>query len=278
MKSLRHILLLATAAAGASLFTSCDNIDENDRFIPVERPKVERVVLIQEFTGMRCANCPNAAAAIHDLQSVYPDNIIAVGWHPEDTPYTRPMGGVDLTCPTATTYFNYYSPASFPNALINGGTALDDNYAQWSTKAIAMMATPAPLTIDATSDYDETTRELKVDYNLKFNQMYTSECSVLVWIMENGIVGPQVSGSQTIRDYTHNHVLRAALNGDWGQTLGSYFETEQTVSGTASIKLEEKWKAENCQIVVFVYQNSSKNVEQAFLLDVIPTQNEEEHK
>lgn len=274
MKAIKHILFLANIAVGATLLTACDDISENNRYIPVERPTVERVVLIQEFTGMRCSNCPNAAAAIHDLQNVYPDNIIAVGWHPEDTPYTRPMGGVDLTCPTATTYFNYYAPTAFPNALINGGMALDDNYAQWSTKAIAMLASPSPVIINATSDYNENTRELKVDYSVKFNQMYTTDCSVLVWIMENGIIGPQVSGSETIRDYTHNHVLRGALNGDWGEQLGSYFETEQEVKGSTSMTLSEKWKAENCQIVVFVYQTSSKNVEQAFLLDVIPTQTE----
>ncbi len=48
-------------------FTACDNIDEDDRFIPVERPHSEKTVLIEEFTGARCVNCPDGAAVVAAL-------------------------------------------------------------------------------------------------------------------------------------------------------------------------------------------------------------------
>ncbi|MDE6786784.1 MAG: Omp28-related outer membrane protein, partial [Muribaculaceae bacterium] len=63
--------------------------------------------------------------------------------------------------------------------------------------------------------------------------------------------------------YEHNHVLRASLNGDWGEELGKSFVDGEKKEGTASMTLKEDWVAENCDVVVFVYGDDNKEVEQA---------------
>lgn len=275
MKFFNKALYFSVAALAAASFSSCDNIDENDRFIPVERPTVEKVILVPEFTGIRCVNCPEGAKTLHDLQGSYPDNVIVVGMQPENTAYTRPIRGFQLYSSEATTYYEYFNPNAFPCAVIDF-VSMNYNISQWTTDGIARMSVPSPLTLETSAEYDASTREVKVNYKGTFNQMYNKELSVLVWVIENKIIGPQMTtGGQTIEDYEHNHVLRASANGDWGESLGAYFETEQTVEGTASIVLDEKWVAENCQVVAFFFQTGGKTVEQAAIADVISSQESE---
>ena len=58
------------------LTQSCSQINESERFIVVEPATVTRAVLIEEFTGQRCVNCPNAATEIARLQQSYgEDNV-----------------------------------------------------------------------------------------------------------------------------------------------------------------------------------------------------------
>jgi hypothetical protein len=63
------------------LFAACDHIDENDRLIYVEPESVKRCVLLEDFTGQKCVNCPRGTEVIEQLQETYPDNVIAVGWN-----------------------------------------------------------------------------------------------------------------------------------------------------------------------------------------------------
>ena len=68
----------------ASLFLvgACDYIDEDDRFIYVEPANVAKRVLIEDFTGQRCVNCPSATETIKQLQDTYgKENVIAVAIH-----------------------------------------------------------------------------------------------------------------------------------------------------------------------------------------------------
>ncbi len=266
------IKVSALAGIGVVMFTACDNIPEADRFIKVERPVIERNVLLFDFTGIRCVNCPDAAEAIHELQQSYPQ-VIAVGLHPEGHPFTEPLRGLDLRCHEATViYNNFINDTSLPQAVIDGG-APNNMYTTWSTEAITALKKPAPATIALDIDYDAAKREVVVNYDVKFNQGYTGNCSVMVWVMENGIVGPQQLSSGVKRDYTHNHVLRASLNGDWGQPLdGTSFMPDQIVEGAAAMVLDESWVPENCQIVAFMFQTGSKVVEQAEIADLISTE------
>lgn len=267
-----YLLLLPVASCLA--FASCDNIDINDRYIPVEKPvlpphSVAKTLLIQEFTGNRCVNCPQGAAAIHQIQEEYPGMVIAVGMHPEGGgPNTQPIRGQDFRCEEAQVMYDFYKPDGFPCAVFNGTTS-STAYTSWYSEATAMLSQEANMTIDAACQYDESSRGLTVNYSIGFTNDIDTQMSVMVWIMENNIIGFQTDGGTILSDYVHNHVLRASLNGDWGQQLPSPQANGNVVEGSASITLDESWVADNCQVVVYVFQTQSRAVEQAALADVI---------
>ena len=62
------------------VLVACDNIPEDERLVYVKPAPVARTVLIEDFTGQRCVNCPNATEAIEALIEQYGDTgVIAVG-------------------------------------------------------------------------------------------------------------------------------------------------------------------------------------------------------
>ena len=52
----------------ASLLVACDNVSENERLIYVEPAAVNTAVLVEEFSGQMCVNCPKGAAELEKLE------------------------------------------------------------------------------------------------------------------------------------------------------------------------------------------------------------------
>lgn len=270
-KAIKSKYVLSAALGCSLMLGACDNINEDDRYIPVERPKVERKVLVQEFTGIRCINCPDAAALMHSLQESYP-SVIVVGIHPADHPFSQAISKFSLATETGKEYFSFYNGNELPAAVVNSGS-LNSNYNQWSSVALTELAKEAKLDIDVTPDYEANERNLIVDYKVKFNTMYSGDLSVLVWVIENDIIGPQQTTSGREKEYNHSHVFRATLNGTWGDAIGSSFTTDQEVTGRCEILIPDDWKIENCQVVAFAFRKGSQSidVENAEVADAIPS-------
>ena len=280
---LNKMAMAALAMGGMTAFSACDNIDENDRFIPVEKPvvpieEVTKTLLVMDFTGDNCSNCPEATKVLHSVQEEYTDNVIVVGLHPRGGgELTKPLYGQNFRSKAAQAIFELYDvPTSFPYAIFNGKEKSSE-YNQWYTLASGYMGQIANMSIKAQCDYTEASRELTVDYSINMTHDISSEkgYGVMVWVMENNITGPQMTNSGLDQNYVHNHVLRASLssspdgNGDNGVIIGKEFKAEDSYRGSASITLDEKWNAENCQVVVYMYNADNNEVEQSVLADVI---------
>lgn len=258
----KSLVMAATVCASGCMFTACDDVAPEDRYEKVERPEIARRVLVQEFTGQGCINCPAGAATVHLLQEQNPGAIIAVNLHPENTQYTRPMGGLQLTSPLATTWFQYYKPAMLPGAVVDGAEP-NTSVPTWNDAILSALKVKSAADLSLTSEYNEATRELTVHYTAHFNNIYSSPLAINIWVTEDGIVGPQYSGTNIVRDYVHNHVLRTSLTGDWGVEVAKSFIPEDEFTGSFTITLSDAWKAENCNVVGFLQNPSSKSVEQS---------------
>ena len=47
---------------------SCDKVDEDDRFVYMKPEAMGRNVLVEDFTGQNCKNCPDAHVVIEQFQ------------------------------------------------------------------------------------------------------------------------------------------------------------------------------------------------------------------
>ncbi|MCM1490923.1 MAG: Omp28 family outer membrane lipoprotein [Muribaculum sp.] len=272
------ILLLAGFA------TACDNISEDDRYIKVEKPVVDnpRTLLIMEFTGNNCKNCPNGASMVEQIKEDEGANrVISVGLHPYGDINTNPVptihpsrGTQDFRSDAATVLYDYYKPSGFPSAIFNG-LNMSGSIPEWMQRASEALKSSSAMSIEASSSYDADSRLLSVDYHIDFGNVIDKKLNVTVWLVENHILGTQTMPDGKLNlNYEHNHVLRASLNGDWGEYIGDRFDSDSEVSKTASMTLNENWVAENCQVVIYVYADDNKEVEQAIQIPAVPASEE----
>lgn len=265
----------------AGIATSCDNIPEDDRYYKEEKVPAKRNLLIMEFTGNNCINCPLGAAAVEKIkEDEGPDKVISIGVHPEGNINTRPMisnypkpGSLqNFTCELSTEIFKYYdSPNGFPTAIFNGlKSTMSSDYGNWPTEASKALEMTSYVMLEANCDYNDSDRNLTVDYKVTFSDDINESLSVAVWIVENNIPGTQMMpGGKKNEDYIHNHVLRGSLNGTWGENIGRSFTSTSEVNGTASMTIPDNWVAKNCEVVVIAFQDNDKYTQQAISVDVI---------
>lgn len=258
----------AICAAALSLM-ACSNIDEDDRFIEVEPVEVAKRVLIEDFTGQRCVNCPNASEMIESLQEQYgAENVIAVGIH--SGPFSKTASGRPLSLWTETGdyYFNSWGIDAQPTGVIDRKT-VSSTYQSWGTIVRDALQASAPLTLGATTSYDEATRTVTINVNAKGVLDVTGKLQL--WLIEDNITDMQAMPDGSINNnYVHNHVFRTAVNGQDGEDFSIAWDEEKTV--TSTYVLNENWKAENMSVVAFVYNNSG--VQQVVKVPVISTEDD----
>lgn len=276
----RHNLIAAAALLCVNVvaaLTACSDIDENERMVavstrvvvdsipqPVEVDSlwdapvepVESRVLIEDHTGQKCPNCPDAARLIHTFQLSYGERIVPVAIHSQMQGIMEPEGlGNEL----GNTYYKYwkmeYKPAGLVNRLDGGdGRVLDKTIWDFAVTYALSMETPLDIRVKARQQDDDPT---KADVDVKVictREGQSASGRLQVWITEDGIIAEQDDMGKHIADYEHNHVLRAAVNGDWGEPVSvSGLADAQEFSYTATLKPE--WQARNLSIVAFVYND-----------------------
>jgi hypothetical protein len=259
------------------LFLSCSNIDENERLIYVEPAvpidtidvetdstydapvvPVSRRVLIEDHTGQKCPNCPDATAQIHEYQKAYGALIIPVAIHSQMQGIMEPEGlGNEL----GNTYYNHwkleYKPAGLISRMDGGaGVVMDKTIWTLALQYIITLETPLDVRIKAQQNASDPTKadiDVKV-INTREGQPVSGKLQV--WITEDGIIAPQdyLNGIH-YDDYQHDHVLRAAVNGDWGEDVSVSSKNEQHEFHYTTT-LKSGWKADNLYIVAFVYTDN----------------------
>ena len=276
----RHNLIAAAALLCVNVvaaLTACSDIDENERMVavstrvvvdsipqPVEVDSlwdapvepVESRVLIEDHTGQKCPNCPDAARLIHTFQLSYGERIVPVAIHSQMQGIMEPEGlGNEL----GNTYYKYwkmeYKPAGLVNRLDGGdGRVLDKTIWDFAVTYALSMETPLDIRVKARQQDDDPT---KADVDVKVictREGQSASGRLQVWITEDGIIAEQDDMGKHIADYEHNHVLRAAVNGDWGEPVSvSGLADAREFSYTATLKPE--WQARNLSIVAFVYND-----------------------
>lgn len=254
----RYNIFLTLILAIVAL-TSCDEKGPDDRLIYVKPAEVKRAVLIEDYTGQRCVNCPKATLVIEQLQEQYgDDNVIAVGIYsgpfgksPKGTPYK-------LTTETGNEYFNYFGLDFQPIGLVNRHGAM--LHTDWAAAVTAELAKTAPLEITVTANATDS-RDINILCEVTGTDG-TAAGKLQIWLIEDGIVAyqerhePIDNDNVTISDteYVHNHVFRAAVNGTWGEDFS--IAEGGTEARTYTFSAPDDWALQNVSVVAFLYNDT----------------------
>ena len=250
---LKNLLYALIAPFVVSAFVSCSDIDENERLIEVQPEQTEgRKILIEDFTGQMCVNCPNATDLIGTFQEDYGhDTIIAVAIH--SGPMSIPVGKKQsLATDEGNEYFNKWKPDSQPMGVINRkGGALNTNL--WATKITEIMSTTTPVEMELTAEYDSEAK--KINAHIKAYAIANVSGKLQLWITEDDITAMQsMPDGKPNKTYVHNHVFRSSVNGTWGEDIT--LNNVDTFEKDYTIDVKDEWKGENIHLVAFIYNDA----------------------
>ncbi len=269
-------ILYAMFCAVCFSVVSCDTVGENDRLIYVKPAEVKRCVLLEDFTGQRCVNCPEAVKEIKKLQEQYgEDNVIAVGIHGGPLAVNSNGKVTGLRTATGDEYYAAAGSPSLPAGRVGrvGGTYTSD---QWQLLVYNQIQLPSVVAIEAACSYEVASHELTVDVSALSAEKVDGKLQI--WLVEDGIVATQLKyddedPSKSVYDagYIHNHVFRMAVNGTWGEEFNLAEGEARSVSRTATI--DSAWKPENMSVVAFIYNdNGVQQVTKTKLINNEPEQ------
>ena len=255
---IKNLFLGVATAAMAMAAASCSNIDEGDRLIYVKPAEVGRAILIEDFTGQRCINCPTGTEIINGIVETYgEDNVIAVGIHSGPLGFAGNSKTVGLMTDTGNEYYTRWDKENKmgqPWVVFNRKTSPDSHYNNWAAMVGTIISEKANLSVKIDNAYDAATRTLTTTVGAD-GVNGTVNGKLQVWIVEDGVKALQMmpDGSAN-KEYVHPHVFRAAVNGTWGEDVT--VKEGETTTKQYSYKLPEAWNADNIAVVAFVYNDS----------------------
>lgn len=251
----------------------------------VPAPQAKKI-LVEEYTGVQCPNCPAGAQILKNYDEAHPDKIVVVALH----------GGA-LTDPIKDESKYNFKNADVQNLVNNylgGGTPpkpaaaidrIDDgtgmfivNKNQWTSRIDQRSSATTPVNISLTSKYDSTLQKVIVNVKLVYTQQVPKKQALSLWVIEDGIVDAQLNELEHIPDYVHNHVLRDFITPVAGASILDSIATktpglvlERRLVYTPKFLTDatlDKWNLNNCRIVAVVHNDEQTDKEVSQVAEV----------
>ncbi len=278
----KHILFLASCAL--IIASSCNYIsDPMQQVGPVNDGSAcpnqsfptynsTRIVLLEDYTGQNCPNCPKAAIEIDTLKEKFPGKVVYVAVHagdfakPKKAPFTTDYRTDAGDIYNGTQYFNI---PGYPRGLINRKD-YPTNHAKvpdkWQSEISTLLDKPPVADLQLMSEFDSKTGKVCIFVKYKLSANLTSTYGLTLWLTQDNIVSPQNVNGTIVDKYTFNHMLRTSFTDPWGVSVdaGTGQSTEVKYQYTiASDYRKIECVPKDCHIVGFIYDKSNYEVLQA---------------
>ena len=217
------------------LLVGCDAVERPDRWREDPAPIVpRRNVLLVDFTGQRCSNCPAAADLLHSLTAGPAGaRIIAVSVHGGALALSTDASPRGLAGPDARRLTDEARVNSWPIGTVDrpvGGTLLRPS--AWNAALAEHLALAADADAAAqqslVADAHVALATRTLSYTLRPRHLTDAagqadaETYLHLWLVEDSITAPQTLADGTERaDYLHRHVLRLDLTGPSAHRLAA---------------------------------------------------------
>ncbi len=242
----------------------------------------DQKVLLIDYTGNRCGNCPRAADEAARLHELFGDKLVIVAMHTGST-FARPDPAKGFTEDFRTAagegLYTFVGTPGQPAGSVNlvkvtgSYTMLYPNWASAISKELKKTPTMSiAITPQLSNDSVLTVKSV-----VTYKKASTGNHRLAVYLVEDSVVYAQIDYRLTpekIDNYTHRHVMRGAIIGGvftdkytgvinesaaFGEALPATVANAST-SKTYSIPLSgKKWNLKHCSVVVQVLDNTTKS-------------------
>lgn len=275
---------------------SCDKIEEPMMIVNVQNipDKIsdtlffsdsvfvnQKQVLLEEFTGHLCVNCPEAAIFIHGVASQNDHRLIIYSVHAGFYAITETTGHytTDYTCTAGNEIFSYFNEPFNPTATVNrasfnGNQVLLLN--GWESAFLQEVAKTNLADMKLKNTWFPNLNKVLINLDVTFISSIEGKIRVVVIIAEDHIVSPQKNNKPDLGpvpdwlDYEHRNIVRDAIT----PTFGSYLSSDGTIiqgevySKTFFYAPAIEWVAANCNIIAYVYNEDSQEILQVAELGI----------
>ena len=287
---MKKTIILTLAVMLAGIFAvSCDKIEEGEYIKEGSNIWYGRKIVILDFTGHKCGNCPKGHKAINALEEKFGEAVVPIAVHctyygntnPYASPHTTDTSfNYDFRCEEGIflgggdTDGGYMDLDAVPAGLINTfNPALINNSTNgWATDFAKYYSTYPEFSFEVSTAFADSA--ISADIKLKAEVVTSRKLSLVAYVIEDGIVGWQFdyeSTPQEIGNYVHNHVLRTSLNGVFGEDVkadNAQLSAGDVIEKSYSKAVRSDWNVANCKVVAFVYDTDTKEILQAEVANV----------
>jgi len=288
-----YIYWLFATVLIAIVWSACDKVDEplelvdeqniNLNPLPFDSVVVtHKQVLLEDFTGHKCVNCPLAAINAHELSLELDHKLIIYSVHagyyaePDETGHYT----ADFRCETSNEIFNNFTIVGWPagtvdrveyngNAILGGGAWEDAVYDELQKENV--------INLTLKSYFDDEKDRLTVEVNSIFLQQLDGKYRLVVLLVEDNILSWQKNNDPAIgptpdwEDYIQRNIVRDNIS----STFGNYFTEDGTIlSGkdyvtrfTYDIENDE-WVIENCNVISYIIHEETGEILQTAELGI----------
>lgn len=256
--------------------TGCDEVEkpylrDGDGGSGGDTGTIARKVLIEDFTGHKCVNCPEAHQVVEELKAEFGEDIVAIAVHAGT--FAEPSSSGDYTADYRTAVGNElnntFDVQFYPSGTLNRKeNATVYSSKTWKQEVRAMMGQEAIASIEVTPVYEDGTAQLGADVDVTFTEVPGGQVNVCVFVTESGIISAQKNDAVSVGpvpdifDYEHKHMLRGSMNGTWGEPVTSEtIEAETTYTKNyTGFSIADHWDPANMSIVAFIYDQTTQEV------------------
>lgn len=230
----------------------------------IETPQTKKV-LLEDFTGVRCKNCPLGAAQASTLLATYPDRLVVIAQHSRflATPYT---GDPDMRTDFSQSIEEMLAPvlgkpsAAIDRRIFPSETAiLQPSIGKWANlvnQQVGSATTPVNLYVE--TDWNSANRSLKVTVTLHYTGTETGENRLSVCLLEDKVIAAQLQPDDAVdSNYVQRHSLRTMLTRFNGELLNTDKSPGRVIIKEFLLEdITAEWNANELEIVAFVSRSA----------------------
>ncbi len=241
------------------------NIQQEDTTVTIKK-----VVLLEELTGASCPNCPAGTAALEGIFAVFEERVVSTAIHGKFLAQPTSKSMYDFRNDDAKDLENFLAPflgkpaAAIDRVFFEDQTFMTvDDTGLWQSFVQKRLQEPALLSIELSSNYNESERKANVTVNITAVEDILGFIKLSVIVNENHIIDAQSDQGEIIDDYEHNHVMREMLTSISGDVLGEGILIGDSITRNFSYSVPAQnggeWIPENMEIIAFVTASNMNN-------------------
>ncbi|MCD4730046.1 MAG: Omp28-related outer membrane protein, partial [Bacteroidales bacterium] len=278
----------------AFIWSACDKIDEplslvDEQDINLDQLPFDSVVvnykqvLLEDFTGHKCVNCPEAAINAHLLAEEKDHKLIIYSVHagfyaePDETGHYT----ADFRCETGNEIFNNFVITGWPAGTVNrvefSGSVILGGGA-WEDAVHSELHKENVINMTLKNYYNIEGNKLTVEVSSTFLQQLEGKFNLVVLIVEDHILSwqrnnePSIGPTPDWENYEQRNVLRDAISSAFGnhftESEDGMIVSGETYTERFSYELNEEWVTENCNVIAYIIHEETGEILQTVELGV----------